>query len=176
MVRKTLVVFVMVLLVMLSGCISTPTVSPIVPSQPITETPQIVQPATEYRTSGAIALVDSGKITVGNFRPGARAEFYLKVYNGKSVDTEVGISYMRPQHTDDGYIVAPDYVSQWVEGEGIYSVKAGETKEIFTAIEMPKDAERFADKWEFWLGVNDMGQKGTVQTGLASRYLINMRK
>jgi hypothetical protein len=137
----------------------------------------------------AIGLADGAKIGVRNFHPGARAEYLLRIANGKNVDTTVGLGYLPTFRykgheldyfdrsvIDVGYVVAPSYVSDWiVEGLGAYEIGSKEVIEVLVAIEMPEDAEVFAEHWEFRLWALDLTPEGNTRTGAASRWLIDMR-
>ena len=52
---------------------------------------------------------------------------------------------------------------------------AKETRQVLIAVEMPKGAEA-PPKWEFWISVRDTTQTGMVQTELACRWLVEMRR
>jgi len=166
-VKRIALVSIALLMLVVSGCSSLPNSMPPVP---------IIEPIViKSASTGGIALIDSGKIYVGNFHSGARAEYALKVKNNKGEDTKVEISWLEPSKTEAGYAKAPIVVKDWIEGFGSYLVRKGETAEILVAVAMPDNAESPAPKWEFWLNVLDVGQMGDVQTALGSRWLITMR-
>lgn len=165
--KRIALVAIALLMLVVNGCSLVPSSMPPAPViQPVVATPA---------STGGIALIDSGKIYVGNFHSGARAEYSLKVKNNKGEDTKVEISWLEPSKTEDGYVKAPIIVKDWVEGFGTYLVRKGETAEILIAVAMPDNAKSPAPKWEFWLTVLDVGQTGDVQTALGSRWLISMR-
>lgn len=121
--------------------------------------------------------ISPGKVHVGNFYPGARAEWSLSVHNGKDTATSFAITYRYPDHVGEGYVKPAVGVQDWVIIADPTPVLAPkETREILVVLAMPEDAVVFAPKWEFWISVMDTTQVGMVQTELCSRWLVTMRQ
>lgn len=120
--------------------------------------------------------ISPGKVQVGNFYPGARAEWTLLVHNGNDTTTPFAVSYRYPDHVDEDYVKPTEEVQNWVIIADTTPVIAPrETREILVILAMPENATVFAHKWEFWISVIDMTQSGMVQTELCSRWLVTMR-
>jgi len=145
-----------------------------------------ISPASENISSKAPTVTESvgpdnltwvapAKVEIGRFYPGARAEFYLTVHNGSEDSKQFTVSYLVPSQIRGDYKTAIEGVESWVTIEPSGTVFAPrETRQIFVAVEMPKDAEEFAENWEFWIRVKE-DQSGMIQTELASRILVSMR-
>lgn len=184
--KIAVVVMVLAMVIVLAGC-SSSVVAVVVPAE-VEAT--VTQPAIPYvanneaqmpSVSDAAAeakMIDKDWVTpaqvdIGNYYPGARAEFSLRVHNGGN---EVGIydvSYMEPTNTKDGYSMPPASAGSWVTVPGVVVVLPKETKKVLVVLEIPKDAKIDGD-WEFWTSVMRQGQ-GNVQTQVATRWLIKMR-
>lgn len=120
--------------------------------------------------------ISPGKVHVGNFYPGARAEWTLLVHNGKDVAASFAVSYRYPDHVGEDCVKPIEGVEDWVIIADPTPVLAPkETREILIVLAMPSDAAVFAPKWEFWISVIDTTQTGMVQTELCSRWLVTMR-
>jgi len=118
--------------------------------------------------------ISPGKVEVGNFYPGARAEYPVTIHNGNDEPAEFSITYRVADNTAEGYDQAPAAAQAWVIIEDPAPVlEAFETREVLIAVVMPEDAEA-PPKWEFWIAVNDVTQTGMVQTELACRWLVAM--
>ena len=157
---------------------------PVIPE----ESKEVAPPTTEP-SSGEVGVallgeppedrtwISPGKVQVGNFHPGARAEWNLLVHNGKGAPAKFLVSYRYPDHVADGYAKPSLEVQNWVIiADPTPVIAPKETREILVVFEMPKDAVVFAPKWEFWISVKDTTQTGMVQTELCSRWLIQHRK
>jgi hypothetical protein len=124
--------------------------------------------------------ISPGKVQVGNFYPGARAEWTLLVHNGNDTAASFLIAYRYPDHVEEGYIKPASEVQDWVIIADPWDffapvIAPKETKEILITLVMPEDAAVFAPKWEFWISVKDTTQTGMVVTELCSRWLVQMR-
>ena len=116
-----------------------------------------------------------GKVEVGNFYPGARAEYRISIHNGNDEPAEFSVSYRQPGQADEGYVIAPAEAEGWVTIEDPAPVLAAKaTREVLIVLEMPEDAQA-PPKWEFWIAAKDVTQTGMVQTELACRWLIVMK-
>lgn len=119
--------------------------------------------------------ISPGKVMVGNFYPGARAEWSLSIHNGKDELAQFSVTYREPDHLIEGFVTAPAAAKDWVIiADPTPELKAKETRDVLIALKMPKDAKA-PPKWEFWIAVRDATQTGMVQTELACRWLITMR-
>jgi len=120
--------------------------------------------------------ISPGKVIVGNFYPGARAEYLLSIHNGKDEPAKFSVTYREPGSTGEGYVTAPSGAQGWVIiADPAPVLAAKETRQVLIAVEMPKGAKA-SPKWEFWIAVKDITQTGMVQTELACRWLVEMRK
>jgi len=164
--KRVIVLVAIVVVLMLVGC--TP---PAVPeNEPGAEK---VEPPPELYDQNWIS---PGKVEVGNFHPGARAEWPLTIHNGNEEATKFEIRFKLPGTVGEGYVVAPEAAQDWVIiAEPTPVLEGFETREILIALVMPADAASPGPKWEFWVAVRDVTQEGMVQTELASRWLVSMR-
>ena len=120
--------------------------------------------------------ISPGKVEVGNFYPGARAEWELQVHNGNSVPVTFAVTYRYPDNVGDGYVKPTLEVQDWVIIADTSPIVAPRsTKNILIALVMPKGAKSPGERWEFWVSVKDMSQTGIVRTELCSRCLVNMK-
>jgi hypothetical protein len=158
---KKLILLLVVAGLLLGGCAQ--------PSPPKVEAPQ--PPPELYDKT----WISPGKVEVGNFYPGARAEYWLKIHNGKDEPAEFSVTYRVPDNVGEGYVTAPDGAREWVIIENpAPKLAAKETMDVLIAVEMPKGAE-VPPKWEFWIAVKDVTQTGMIQVEYACKWLITMR-
>ena len=158
---KRLIGLIVIVGLVLGGCAQ--------PSPPVVETPS--PPPELYDKT----WISPGKVEVGNFYLGARAEYPLTIHNGKDELAEFSITYREPDNTAEGYVRAPDEAQEWVIiADPAPKLAAKETKDVLIAVEMPKGAKA-PPKWEFWIAVKDVTQTGMVQTELACRWLVTMK-
>jgi hypothetical protein len=166
--KKLIIGLLAVGLLVVSGC--TPTYSP--PTTPSDGGTTVLpnEPPVD-RT-----WISPGKVQVGNFYPGARAEWTLSVHNGKDTTASFLVAYRYPDNVGEGYVKPAKEVQDWVIIADPTPVLAPyETREILIVLEMPEDAAVFTPKWEFWISVIDTTQTGMVKTELCSRWLVAMR-
>ena len=117
--------------------------------------------------------ISPGKVMVGNFQPGARAEYAVTIHNGKDQSTQFSVSYKEPGTPEEGFVVGPEEVQAWVIIADPAPVLAPkETRDVLIAVEMPEDATA-PENWEFWIAVKDETQTTMVQTELACRWLVS---
>ena len=160
---KWLVALILVAGLLLAGC-PPPSVTPTV------ETP--TTPPTELYDK---TWVSPAKVEIGNFYPGARAEYMISLHNGSYEPAEFSVSYRVTDNITEGYVAAPADAESWVTIEDPAPVLAAkETREILIAVEMPEGAQA-PPKWEFWIVAKDATQTGMVQTELACRWLVEMK-
>ena len=156
---KKIVILLLAVGLLLSGCGQTSTTI-----EPLEPPPELYEKI----------WISPGKVEVGNFFPGARAEYPITIHNGNDEPTEFSIAFQVPGSTAEGYEPAPSAVEGWMIIEDPSPVlEAKETREVLIAVVMPEDAEAPA-KWEFWIAVKDITQTGMVQTELACRWLVEM--
>ena len=116
------------------------------------------------------------KVIVGNFYPGARAEWPITIHNGNNYEAQFEISYRVPDNVQEGYARPTVEVADWVIIVDTTPVLAAyQTKEIAVVLDMPGNAKSPGDDWEFWVSVKDKSQGGFVQTEICSRWLVNMQ-
>lgn len=169
---KKLMVLIMVAGLLLAGCAQT--------SPPPEETPPVEPPVVETPEPPPELYdktwISPGKVEVGNFYPGARAEYMLTIHNGNDEPAEFSVTFKVPGSPGEDYVTAPDEAEEWVIiADPAPVLAAKETKDVLITLEMPKGAEA-PPKWEFWIAAKDVTQTGMVQTELACRWLVEMRK
>ena len=147
-----------------------------------TATPEVTPTATPGPTMGAneppitSTWLSPAKVIVGNFYPGARAEWPITIHNGNNYEAQFEISYRVPDNVQEGYTRPTVEVLDWVIIVDTTPVLAAyQTKEIAVVLDMPRNAKAPGDNWEFWVSVKDKSQGGFVQTEICSRWLVNMR-
>lgn len=181
--KRTIAVILMLVALVVLGvsCLPKPLVIPITPEkiEPIAEN-AVVKPTT---SSGSIGIgaakiwvgTNQGLFTGGGYYPGATAQHTIPIYNNYSQDIQVELLFESPSNTEDDYVSAPNYVKDWVTFEKKTPViPANSMREILVTLQMPREAQKFAEKWEFRITVVAMGQ-GKVQTAVSQRWLISMR-
>lgn len=173
---KRLAILLIVLSLVLVGC-SQSLSSSSLPENASTneeeETPEVILP---NEPPEDVTWISPGKIRVGNFYPGARAEWNLLIHNGNNITASFAVTYRHPDHVGEGYVKPPEEAQDWVIIVDTAPVLAPrETREILVVLAMPRDAAVFAPEWEFWVSVKDTTQIGMVQTELCCRWLITMR-
>lgn len=123
--------------------------------------------------------ISPGKVHVGNYYPGARAEWPLTIYNSKDVEATFSVLYRYPDFVTEGYdkppLEAGDWISICTDYEHTVTLKPQETRDVLVALVMPSDVIIESKKWEFWVGVTEVGRGGLVMTELAVRWLVRMR-
>lgn len=163
------VVIIVGLSIVMIGC-SSQTINP------PTRTP-ISSPTSEYLNEppSNVTWISPGKVEVGNFYPGATAEWPIRVHNGNDEETEFTIKYRYPDHVGDGFVFPTDEVEDWITIEtDSLTFNPHETKDILVVLHMPSNADTPGDKWEFWISIIDASQSGFVKTELCVRWLITM--
>jgi len=164
--KKLIVLLIVVgLLLMMMGCAQ--------PAPPAKPGPEKVEAPPELYDK---TWISPGKVMVGNFHPGARAEWPLTIHNGKAEPAQFELRYREPSSVEEGYIKAHSIVQDWVIiADPAPLLEGYETREVLIAVEMPEDAESPGPKWEFWIAVKDVTQAGMIQTELATKWLVTMR-
>lgn len=166
----------------ITGCsvseISSPTPKPTHTNNNPTITPQPTQPTTEYPNEppNSVTWISPGKVEVGNFYPGATADWTIRVHNGNGVSTDFLVKYRYPDHVGDGYSFPTDSTKDWITiSTGSITFGPYETRDIPISLHMPDGAVSPGNKWEFWISVIDNSQEGFVRTELCVRWLISMQ-
>ena len=163
---KWLVVLIAVAGLLLVAC-PQPTATPTAE----TPTPSPTPPPELYDKT----WISPAKVEVGNYFPGARAEYQISVHNGNDEPAEFSVSYRVSTNITEGYEPAPAGAEGWVTIEDPAPVLAAKaTREVLIVLEMPEDAQA-PPKWEFWIVAKDVTQTGMVHTELACRWLIEMK-
>lgn len=166
--KKLLLALVLGLVLVLCSCIgnsSTPNGSSTTPYTPAGDEPPIDR-----------TWISPGKVQVGNFYPGAKAEWPITVHNGNEHTAAFSVTYRIPDNVGEGYAKSTTEVEDWVIITDPTPVLAPyETREILVVLIMPAAATAPGGKWEFWISVKDTTQTGMVQTELCSRWLVVMR-
>ena len=122
-----------------------------------------------------VTWISPGKVMIGNFAPGARAEWYITVHNGNDEMSSFALVYRNPSRVEEGYVFAPAHVKDWVIiADATPILMPRETREVLVALEMPPTAISPGPKWEFWISIQDTTQEGTIITELCSRWLVQM--
>jgi len=263
--------FPVIVLVMVGvACNSAPQITSPVTRPPLVEQPTLVPSATPTARSTSTPLlanpayvppmyshwITPGKVSIGNYYPGATAEYNLTIHNGSDgrftetlqVTTAPGettadipiknelafpikfrdvrvkssnpgehltvtnyllylkhltkvltitgfapdatriltIEYVRPtvfsvyfripSETTKEYDAATTEQQDWVIiADSTPVFLPLETRDILIRLQMPKQAILGSRSWEFWVAVAESGAQGTIQTELASRWLVTMR-
>ncbi len=173
--NKALLLVVALLMVgLLAGCTQTPSTPE--PTPVPTPPEPAPTPAPPEPPSENVTWISPGKVEVGNFYPGARAEWLLTVHNGNDYEASFLIAYRQPDNVGAGYEPAPAECRDWViivEPTPVLAPR--ETRDILIALDMPAEAQAPEPKWEFWISVKDTSQTGMVQVELSSRWLVTMK-
>jgi len=180
---KILAISLMAIVMLLSGCIGY--TEPEMPSAPVPEAPIPEQPVEAIDQTEVVlpdeppidkTWISPGKVNIGNFYPGARAEYPITIHNGNDTDTSFAVAYRYPDHVATGYAKSPTEAQDWVIIADLTPILMPfETRDVLVAIELPEDAINLPSKWEFWISVMDTTQIGTVKTELCVRWLVDMR-
>ncbi len=176
--RMAAILLLVTLIIMGDGCSSEPDVISIVPKESAANN-LVVEP---LRSSGSIGIGDAkvwvgtkqGLFTGRGYYPGARIEHVIPIYNSYSQDVQVELFFESSSGVEDGYVSAPSYTRDWVTFEKHSVIPANSMKGIPVTLQMPKNAEIFAEKWEFRITVMALGQ-GKMQTAVSQRWLVTMR-
>lgn len=128
--------------------------------------------------------ISPGKVVIGNFHPGARAEWDITIHNGELEERSFEVMYRAPDRIKEGYWPPPEVAQDWVIIADPAPILASrETRDILIVLEMPVEAgdvdiesvDWVPPKWEFWISIRDVSQTGMVVTELCSRWLVAMR-
>lgn len=143
------------------------------PSNVVISSPDVVLPTDP---PSDVNWISPGKIEVGNFYSGARAECVLSVHNGNDFPVTFAVDYRHPDSVEEGWAKPTEEVQDWVIiADATPVIAPFETAEILIVLDMPEDAVSPAPLWEFWVSVKDTSQTGMVTVELCSRWLVTMR-
>jgi hypothetical protein len=119
--------------------------------------------------------ITPGKVFVDGLFPGGRAEYFIRIHNGKDKDSFYAITSRSAGHFEEGYNKSVPLSWITIVNNNPH-VKAGETVEIPVYLEMPLSYElSYKEKMEIIIGVVDLGQEGNVKVELCSKWLITTR-
>lgn len=123
-----------------------------------------------------ITWMSPGKVLIGNFYPGARAEYPVTIHNGNDWEASFNVTYRYPDHVGEGYTKPSIETQDWVIiADPTPILVSGETRNILVVLAMPEGATSPSSKWEFWVSVVDTTQEGSVTTELCCRWIVDMR-
>jgi len=169
-------VLTVVLLAGMVGCSTVPAEVPPVPTTPTI--PSSPNPASDPDVEARLVdktWISPAMVQIGNYYPGARAEWSIRVHNGNDTMAEFVVTYRVPDYVKEGYSMPPVEARDWViivDPTPVLAPK--ETREILVVLVMPKDAKITSQKWEFWISVMEK-TGGQVVTEMASRWCVVMR-
>jgi len=86
--------------------------------------------------------ISPAKVQIGNFYPGARAEWNLTIHNGNDVTAEFAVMYREPDYTAGGYLMPPEEtVKDWVIiADPAPLLLPYETRDILVSVALPPTA------------------------------------
>lgn len=177
---RKLAISLVILAMMLTSCIgySEPAEvpapeTPVPETQPPPDTTEVVLPG---EPPADRTWVSPGKVNIGNFYPGARAEYPVTIHNGNDTVATFSVIYRHPDHVATGYAKPPPEAQDWVIiADSTPILMPKETRDVLVVLAMPEEVKIESNKWEFWISVMDMSQTGTVRTELCIRWLVDMQ-
>lgn len=184
---KILAVSLAILAMALTSCVgyTTPAEPATVPApteNPVAETPAPTSPTSEpsvvlqNEPPADRTWVSPGKVNIGNYYPGGRAEYPVTIHNGQDITASFSVLYRYPDHVGIGYDKPPLEAQDWIIiADPTPILMPKETRDVLVALVMPKEAKIDSKSWEFWISIIDTTQTGAVRTELCSRWLVSMR-
>lgn len=148
------------------GC----TAAPVVPQQPNPTINEDVEARLVDRTWISPAMVQ-----IGNYYSGARAEWSLRLHNGKDTPVKLVVSPRKAGYTKESYFIAPSEIQDWVIVADSTPVLAPkETKEILVVLAMPKEID---DKTAYVWQVTSVGlsRLDTIRGEKSAEYLKGVK-
>lgn len=137
-------------------------------------------PATNISTNTTVLVegppgILPGKVIVKELIPGVVSRNTITICNNSNEPTSFSVKYRYPDFVVNGYVKASSDVPNWVSMSDIFPVvPAHSYKTITISILVPENVEVPGEKWEFWIGVIDQGQTGTIKAELCQRWLVTM--
>ncbi len=136
------------------------------------------------QVSGADNLIDikqngmsvaKGKVEIENYRANYAVSQVVAVNNSKEDAVTIGLEAIKPHQESDGFVRAPDGFLKWVTITPKEVMLLPDTNDKITVtLVLPEDAQP-PPKWEFWIQPVNKSDKGTIQAGVAIRWLVTMR-
>ena len=119
--------------------------------------------------------INPGKVFVEGLFPGGRAEYFIKIHNGKSKDSYYSVICRSAGHFEEVYNKDIPLFWMIITNPKPY-VLAGETVEIPIYLEMPLSYKmKYREKMEMVVGVMDLGREGNVKIELCSKWLVTTK-
>jgi hypothetical protein len=88
--------------------------------------------------------------------------------------TEYSLYCRAPDNPIEGYTGV--FNTEWIVISDQSPVMGpGETRDIMVALNTTKDTQLPDNKWEFWIGVKEIGSESTITIELCSRWLVTMK-
>lgn len=144
------------------------------PSEVAILSPDVVLPT---EPPSDVNWITPGKVEIGNFYSGARAECILSVHNGNDFPATFAVDFRHPDSVEEGWEKPTGEAQDWVIiADATPVIAPFETAEILIVLDMPKEAVSPAPQWEFWISVKDTSQTGVVTVELCSRWLVTMKE
>lgn len=171
---RILAVSLVVIIMLLTGCTGyTEPIEPVEPTIPENSNPDVVL---QGEPPADRTWVSPGKVNIGNYYPGGRAEYPISIHNGKDTVCSFSVMYRYPDNVATGYDKPPFEAQDWIIIADTTPILAPkETRDVLITLAIPKEAKIESKQWEFWISVVDTTQKGTVKTELCVRWLVSMR-
>jgi len=141
-------------------------------SQPMTVIVLAGEIGTSLTSEGKVSsdYISPGKLEINNVFRESSSEFTMKIRNGTSIDNKYSISVREPDRLEEGYSVIP---LSWISlSRKEIIILAGETKDIFITINIPKHIS--SKKLMFWFSVKNENSS-TVKVELCSKIMVNIR-
>jgi len=111
-------------------------------------------------------------LTITGFAPDATRILTIEYVR----PTVFSVYFRIPSETTKEYDAATTEQQDWVIiADSTPVFLPLETRDILIRLQMPKQAILGSRSWEFWVAVAESGAQGTIQTELASRWLVTMR-
>src|SRR4030043_687078 len=139
---------IIILPLLLTGCSSKEVPTTSLPTQdtPIETTPvQVIDVLSDSAKEIEARLVDTNwtspaEVRIGNYYPGANAEWSIKIHNGGDIYSKFRVAYSAPSRTSEGYSMPPEEAQYWIiVADSTPMLAPKETKEILVTLAIPKD-------------------------------------
>ena len=122
-----------------------------------------------------INWISPGKVMIAGLFPGGRAEYKVRLHNGKDVGSNYKIRYKPIGLLDKGYTSIVPFSWVTIENSLPY-LDAYQTKDVLVYVVMPADYQGPPkEKMQFAIGISDEGRTGNVIVELGCKWLITTR-